>query len=32
MTPNKEHNYCCNGGAGGMRLPENTEKEEKFLD
>jgi hypothetical protein len=24
MTPNREHNYCCNGGAGGMRLPENT--------
>jgi Fe-S oxidoreductase len=25
MTPNREYNYCCNGGAGGMRLPENTE-------
>ncbi len=24
MTPNREHNYCCNGGAGGMRLPENA--------
>lgn len=24
MTPNREHNYCCNGGAGGMCLPENT--------
>ncbi len=24
MTPNREYNYCCNGGAGGMRLPENT--------
>ncbi|MBX0327227.1 (Fe-S)-binding protein [Oscillochloris sp. ZM17-4] len=24
MTPNREHNYCCNGGAGGLRLPENT--------
>jgi len=30
MTPNKEHNYCCNGGAGGMRLPENTEKRRKI--
>ncbi len=25
MTPNREYNYCCNGGAGGMRLPENTD-------
>lgn len=25
MTPNREYNYCCNGGAGGMRLPENTQ-------
>jgi Fe-S oxidoreductase len=25
MTPNREYNYCCNGGAGGLRLPENTE-------
>lgn len=25
MTPTREYNYCCNGGAGGMRLPENTE-------
>jgi len=24
MTPNKEMNYCCNGGSGPMRLPENT--------
>jgi hypothetical protein len=24
MTPNREYNYCCNGGAGGLRLPENT--------
>lgn len=24
MTPNREYNYCCNGGSGGMRLPENT--------
>ncbi|NTV65675.1 MAG: (Fe-S)-binding protein [Oscillochloris sp.] len=24
MTPNREHNYCCNGGAGGLRLPENA--------
>lgn len=24
MTPNREYNYCCNGGAGGMRLPENA--------
>ena len=23
MTPNREHNYCCNGGAGMLRLPEN---------
>ncbi|MFY9779691.1 MAG: (Fe-S)-binding protein [Candidatus Baltobacteraceae bacterium] len=29
MTPNREHNYCCNGGAGGLRLPENTEKRRK---
>jgi Fe-S oxidoreductase len=25
MTPNREYNYCCNGGAGGLRLPENTD-------
>ncbi len=25
MTPNRELNYCCNGGAGGMRLPENAQ-------
>lgn len=25
MTPNREQNYCCNGGAGVLRLPENTE-------
>nr|WP_083778604.1 (Fe-S)-binding protein [Oscillochloris trichoides] len=24
MTPNREYNYCCNGGAGGLRLPENA--------
>lgn len=29
MTPSREHNYCCNGGAGGMRLPENTETRRK---
>ncbi len=29
MTPNREYNYCCNGGAGGMRLPENTETRRK---
>lgn len=22
MTPNREYNYCCNAGSGGMRLPE----------
>jgi Fe-S oxidoreductase len=30
MTPNREYNYCCNGGAGGMRLPENTETRRKI--
>ncbi|OAN42676.1 hypothetical protein A6A03_18630 [Chloroflexus islandicus] len=30
MTPNREHNYCCNGGAGGMRLPENTNLRRKI--
>lgn len=30
MTPNREHNYCCNGGAGGMRLPENTDLRRKI--
>jgi Fe-S oxidoreductase len=25
MTPNREENYCCNGGAGVLRLPENQE-------
>ena len=25
MTPNHEQNYCCNGGAGPMRLPEKAE-------
>jgi len=30
MTPNREYNYCCNGGAGGMRLPENTELRRKI--
>lgn len=29
MTPNREHNYCCNAGSGGMRLPENTELRRK---
>jgi Fe-S oxidoreductase len=29
MTPNREYNYCCNGGAGGMRLPENTDLRRK---
>lgn len=29
MTPNREHNYCCNGGAGGLRMPENTELRRK---
>jgi len=24
MTPNRERNYCCNGGTGPLRLPENT--------
>ncbi|MCS6940709.1 MAG: (Fe-S)-binding protein [Roseiflexaceae bacterium] len=30
MTPNREYNYCCNGGAGGMRLPENTDLRRKI--
>ncbi len=30
MTPNQEQNYCCNGGAGGMRMPENTERRRKI--
>lgn len=30
MTPNREYNYCCNGGAGGFRLPENTETRRKI--
>ncbi|MGQ9613048.1 MAG: (Fe-S)-binding protein [Chloroflexus sp.] len=30
MTPNREYNYCCNGGAGGMRLPENTATRRKI--
>lgn len=25
MEPHGEYNYCCNGGAGVKRLPENTE-------
>jgi Fe-S oxidoreductase len=25
MHPNREYNYCCNAGAGPLRLPENTE-------
>jgi Fe-S oxidoreductase len=24
MSPNREYNYCCNGGTGPLRLPENT--------
>jgi len=24
MTPNREYNYCCNGGSGGLKLAENT--------
>lgn len=24
MVPNGEYNYCCNGGSGGLRLPENA--------
>jgi Fe-S oxidoreductase len=24
MIPNREYNYCCNGGSGPMRLPENA--------
>lgn len=30
MTPNREYNYCCNGGSGGMKLPENTELRRKI--
>jgi hypothetical protein len=30
MTPNLEQNYCCNCGAGGMRLPEQTELRRKI--
>jgi Fe-S oxidoreductase len=30
MTPNREYNYCCNGGAGGLRLPENGETRRKI--
>lgn len=30
MTPNREYNYCCNGGAGGFRLPENAENRRKI--
>lgn len=29
MAPHLEQNYCCNGGAGGMRMPENTEMRRK---
>lgn len=25
MTPNREYNYCCGGGSGPWRLPENAE-------
>jgi Fe-S oxidoreductase len=24
MLPNREYNYCCNGGTGPLRLPENA--------
>jgi Fe-S oxidoreductase len=24
MSPNREYNYCCNGGTGPLRLPENS--------
>jgi [DsrC]-trisulfide reductase subunit K len=30
MTPNREQNYCCNCGAGGMRLPEQTQLRRKI--
>lgn len=30
MTPNLEQNYCCNCGAAGMRLPEQTELRRKI--
>lgn len=29
MTPNREYNYCCNGGAGGLKMPENTDLRRK---
>jgi len=25
MSPNGEYNYCCNGGTGPFRLPQNTQ-------
>ncbi|OPY90529.1 MAG: succinate dehydrogenase/fumarate reductase iron-sulfur subunit [Syntrophus sp. PtaU1.Bin208] len=25
MSPNGEYNYCCNGGTGPLRLPENSQ-------
>lgn len=25
MSPNHEYNYCCNGGTGPLRLPENAQ-------
>jgi Fe-S oxidoreductase len=25
LRPNRAHSYCCAGGAGGLRLPENAE-------
>jgi Fe-S oxidoreductase len=30
MTPNGEMNYCCNGGTGPLRLPENNELRRKI--
>lgn len=29
MTPNREYNYCCNGGSGGLKMVENTELRRK---
>jgi len=25
MSPNRERNYCCNGGTGPLRMPENND-------
>lgn len=30
MTPNKEYNYCCNGGSGGMKMAQNAELRRKI--